>query len=226
MYLAIATCVLAALATELVRRHALRNAILDIPNVRSSHAAPTPRGGGLAIVAAFMSALAWLVSTKLLRIDVAAVLIIGGGAVALAGYLDDRKSLPASTRICIHIVAAILAVVILGGITEQTLGNFGLHGIWLSSLLAMVALTWSTNLFNFMDGIDGIAGSEAIFVACAGAVINSARGGDSGLSGCRTFSDRQANAPTQSFCSSQTAHFAAAGAASEDRSVGVRGLRT
>jgi Fuc2NAc and GlcNAc transferase len=182
MYLAIATCVLAAVVTELVRRHALRNAILDIPNVRSSHAAPTPRGGGLAIVAAFMSALAWLVFfRKWLRVDVATVLIIGGGAIALAGYLDDRRSLPASTRICIHIAAAILAVVILGGISEQSLGSFGLHGIWVSSLLAIIALTWSTNLFNFMDGIDGIAGSEAIFVAGAGAVINLACGGDNGL---------------------------------------------
>jgi Fuc2NAc and GlcNAc transferase len=181
MYLAIVTYALAAVATEYMRRHALRNAILDIPNVRSSHVAPTPRGGGLAIVLAFMGALVWLVFVQLLRVDVACVLIIGGGAVALAGYLDDRKSLPASTRICIHIVAAVIAVMVLGGITQQSLGRFGLHGIWVGGLLALIALTWSTNLFNFMDGIDGIAGSEAIFVAVSGAVINFAYGGDIGL---------------------------------------------
>jgi len=181
MYFAIATCVLAAVATELVRRHALRNAILDIPNMRSSHAAPTPRGGGLAIVVAFMGAIAWLIFARLLRIDVALVLIIGGGAVALAGYLDDRKSLPASTRICIHIVAAILAVLVVGGFSEQTLASFGLHGVWVGGGLALIALTWSTNLFNFMDGIDGLAASEAIFVAVAGAVINWESGGDSGV---------------------------------------------
>ena len=181
MYLAIATCVFAVIATELVRRHALHNALLDIPNMRSSHAAPTPRGGGLAIVAAFLGAVAWLISAKLLRIDVAIVLVFGGGAVALGGYLDDRKSLPASTRLCIQIVAAIFAVAVLGGIAEQTLARFGLHGIWAGRLLAFVALIWLTNLFNFMDGIDGIAGSEAIFVAGAGAVINCAHGGDSGL---------------------------------------------
>jgi Fuc2NAc and GlcNAc transferase len=179
--LAIVTCLLAAVATEFVRRHALRHAILDIPNVRSSHATPTPRGGGLAVVLAFMSALVFLVSTRLLRIDVAFVLIVGGGAVALAGYLDDRKSLPASTRICIHIIAATFAVVVVGGIAEQTLASLGLHGIWAGSLLALIALTWSINLFNFMDGIDGLAGSEAVFVAGAGAVINWEYGGDSGL---------------------------------------------
>lgn len=180
-YIAIVTYVLAVVATELVRRHALRNAILDIPNVRSSHAAPTPRGGGLAIVVAYTIALAWLVFAKILRVDVAFVLIIAGGAVALAGYLDDRRSLPASTRICIHIAAAIIAVMVLGGVTDQTLEGVGLHGIWAGGLVALIALTWSTNLFNFMDGIDGIAGSEAVFVAVAGAAINWACGGDNGL---------------------------------------------
>jgi Fuc2NAc and GlcNAc transferase len=112
---------------------------------------------------------------------VAFVLIAGGGAVALTGYLDDRKTLPASIRICVHIIAASVAVMIVGGITEQSLRNIGFHGIWAGSLLGLIAMTWSTNLFNFMDGIDGIAGSEAVFVAGAGALLNWGYGGDSGL---------------------------------------------
>ena len=109
------------------------------------------------------------------------MLIFGGGAVAAAGYWDDRKSLPASTRICIHIAAALFAVLVLGGFTEQTLASLGLHGAWLGDVLALIALAWSTNLFNFMDGIDGIAASEAVFVAIAGAVINWVSGGDGGV---------------------------------------------
>lgn len=179
--MALATFCFAWFATGLVRRHALRNAILDIPNVRSSHAAPTPRGGGLAIVAAFLGALVFLVFAGLLRFNVVIVLIGAGGAVAATGYLDDRKTLPASIRFCVHILAAILAVLLVGGIAEQTLRNVGMHGIWAGSLLALVALTWSTNLFNFMDGIDGIAGSEAVFVAGAGALLNWRYGGDTGL---------------------------------------------
>src|SRR3984885_11627635 len=168
-------------ATGLVRRHALRHAILDIPNTRSSHATPTPRGGGLAIVIAFMGGLVFLASMGFLQLNLAFVLAAGGGAVALTGYLDDRKTLPASVRICVHIAAVTLAVMVLGGITEQTLRNIGLHGIWAGSLLGLMALTWSTNLFNFMDGIDGIAGSEAVFVAGAGALLNWKSGGDGGL---------------------------------------------
>jgi Fuc2NAc and GlcNAc transferase len=167
--------------TGLVRRHALRHAIMDIPNIRSSHSVPTPRGGGLAIVAAFLSAVATLTYAGLLQINVALVLIVGGGAIAATGYLDDRKSLPASVRICVHIIAATMAVFIVGGITQQTLISVGLQGVWAGGLLAVVALTWSTNLFNFMDGIDGIAASEAVFVAGAGAFLNWRHGGDFGM---------------------------------------------
>ena len=186
-FAATVTCVAAApflaawVTAGLARRHALRHAILDIPNVRSSHSTPTPRGGGIAIVIAFNGALIFLLCTELLRFDVALVLIGGGGAIALAGYFDDRKALPASIRFCVHLIAAALAVMAVGGIPEQTLRGLALHGAWAGGLLALMALTWSTNLFNFMDGIDGIAGSEAIFVAGAGAFLNSRYGGDSGL---------------------------------------------
>jgi Fuc2NAc and GlcNAc transferase len=182
VFVAIITLFFAWFATGAVRRHALRNAILDIPNLRSSHTTPIPRGGGLAIVMAFMGGLLILACIGLLQINVASVLIAAGGAVAATGYLDDRQTLPASVRICVHIVAATLAVIVVGGITQQTLRHMGLQGVWAGSLFGLVALTWYTNLFNFMDGIDGIAGSETVFVAGAGALLNWRYGGDSGLS--------------------------------------------
>jgi Fuc2NAc and GlcNAc transferase len=176
-----ATFIVAWIATGLARRFALRHAILDIPNARSSHVAPTPRGGGLAIVAAFSAALVTLVFAAGFPINIAFALIGGGGGVAIAGYLDDRKALPASVRICVHAVAATLAIIVVGGVTQPTLQHMGLHGVWAGSLLGLVAVTWFTNLFNFMDGIDGIAGSEAVFVAAAGALFNWRFGGDDGL---------------------------------------------
>lgn len=179
--IAVLTFLFAWGATGLARQHALRHAILDIPNIRSSHATPTPRGGGLAIAMTFLGALIFLVSSGNLQWRIAFVLAAGGGMVALTGYLDDRKALPAGIRICVHIVAATLAVIVIGGFTQQTLQHIGMHGVWAASLLALVALTWFTNLFNFMDGIDGIAGSEAVFVAGAGAFLNWLYGGDGGL---------------------------------------------
>jgi Fuc2NAc and GlcNAc transferase len=178
---AILAFVFAWIGTGFARRYALRNAIMDIPNVRSSHATPTPRGGGLAIVLAFMSALVFLVCVGKLQLGIASVLAAGGGVIALTGYLDDHKALPASIRMCVHISAAALAVIVVGGISQSTLNHIGLHGFWLGSLLGLITLAWFTNLFNFMDGIDGIAGSEAVFVAGAGALLNWRYGGDGGL---------------------------------------------
>jgi Fuc2NAc and GlcNAc transferase len=178
---AVVTLLFAWVATGLARRHALRHAILDIPNVRSSHVAPTPRGGGLAIVAAFLGALPILVFAAGFSVNIAFVLIAGGGAIALTGYLDDRKALPASIRICIHIIAATLAVIVVGGVTQPTLEHMGLHGVWAGGLLGVLAVSWFINLFNFMDGIDGIAGSETVFVAGTGAFLSWRYGGDAGL---------------------------------------------
>jgi Fuc2NAc and GlcNAc transferase len=178
---AIVTCLVAWIGTRLVREHAIRSGILDVPNERSSHTTPTARGGGLAIVLVFSGLVLTLLSVGLLAIDDALVLVVGGGAIALVGHLDDRRTLPSWTRFCVHIAAAILAVLVIGGITERTLRSVGMHGIWAGSVLGVLGVAWTVNLFNFMDGIDGIAGCEAIFIAAAGAWLNWMHGGDPGL---------------------------------------------
>ncbi len=150
--------------------------MLDFPNARSSHTLPTPRGGGLAIVATFAAALVLLAWNRLLDFESAVVLLMSGGIVAAAGFLDDRHSLPARVRICAHLAAGGIFLVFMEKITGSWLAGFGLGHQWLGALCVLLALIWSTNLFNFMDGIDGIAGSEAVFVTGAGAWINSQQG--------------------------------------------------
>jgi Fuc2NAc and GlcNAc transferase len=66
-------------------------------------------------------------------------------------------------------------------VPESALANWGLHGAWIGGFIALLTLVWVANLFNFMDGIDGIAGSEAVFVSGAGALLNWSRGGSVGL---------------------------------------------
>jgi Fuc2NAc and GlcNAc transferase len=166
--------------TGVVRRYATHRNMLDIPNERSSHASPTPRGGGLGIVAAFFGALLLLALYRQLDVRTVVLLMVSGALVAAAGFLDDRHSLPAYVRFGAHVFAAGIFVVLIGRIPESALVDFGLRHQWIGTLVVIVALTWSTNLFNFMDGIDGVAGSEAAFVAGAGAWINS-QAGDPGL---------------------------------------------
>ena len=178
---AVTAFVVAVFATRLVCRYALRRNLIDVPNARSSHALPTPRGGGLAIVLAFFIATLALASLGLIDIRISGALLIGGGAMALIGFLDDRWHLPASARLGVHLAAAIWAVILLGGISEKALGNWGMHGLWPGRAIAVLILVWATNLFNFMDGLDGIAGSEAVFMSGAGAWLNWRAGGDTGL---------------------------------------------
>jgi Fuc2NAc and GlcNAc transferase len=169
------------LATGLVRRFALQNALLDIPNARSSHLVPTARGGGLAIVGIFVACLALLALSRALDAGIAAALAVAGGAVAAVGYWDDRQTLSARLRFGVHLAAAGLVVWTVGGVDDAALRAFGLHGGFAGIVIALLALAWMTNLFNFMDGIDGIAASEAVFIAGAGAGLCWAGGADPGL---------------------------------------------
>jgi Fuc2NAc and GlcNAc transferase len=172
---------LAVITTGAMRRYALRKNLIDVPNVRSSHVSPTPRGGGVAIVAAFFASILLLTRLGLIDTAILPALFIGGSALALIGFLDDCWHLPASVRLGVHVAAALLVVIMLGGVPESALANWGLHGVWVGSLIGLLALVWVTNLFNFMDGIDGIAGSEAVFVSGAGALLNWVQGGAPGL---------------------------------------------
>ena len=163
------------------RHVALERNIIDIPNARSSHTVPTPRGAGIAIVVAFVIAISGLLASHLVTPKIWLVLVISGCVVAGVGHLDDRQPLGASTRFAVHVVAAVFVVCILGGIPAPELIKWGLRGFWLGAGFSVLVLVWATNLFNFMDGIDGIAGSESLFMAAAGGWLNWLNGGDPGI---------------------------------------------
>jgi Fuc2NAc and GlcNAc transferase len=177
----IATFVISYVLVGYVRRVALDRNIVDTPNERSSHTLPTPRGGGAAIVVSFVIAITGLLAIHLVSQKIWLALVISGCAVAGVGLLDDRRPLRASTRFAVHLAAAVFVISMLGGIPAPELIKWGLHGFWLSAVFSVIALAWATNLFNFMDGIDGIAGSESFFMSAAGGWLNWLNGGDSGI---------------------------------------------
>ena len=150
--------------TIAIRRFAEQRQLLDIPNERSSHTQPIPRGGGLAIV------LVTLILATLARIatdgrdwGAFAVTLAAWGLVAAVSLIDDIRSLPSAIRFAAHALAAALILTILGHwarIVSPVFGELqlGLAGV----VVAFVWLTGLTNAYNFMDGIDGIAGSQAV----------------------------------------------------------------
>lgn len=160
--------------TGILRRYAIAKSVMDIPNHRSSHTQPTPRGGGLAIVLAFGFTLALLKSAQLIDGSVLD-LMEGTLLVAGIGFCDDHTHVPARWRFLTHSVTAVLILILMGGFPLVLLAS-PLDGIlrrglidlgWLGYLFGALWLVWFLNLFNFMDGTDGIAASESLFVSMA-----------------------------------------------------------
>jgi UDP-N-acetylmuramyl pentapeptide phosphotransferase/UDP-N-acetylglucosamine-1-phosphate transferase len=146
--------------------------LLDVPNERSSHSSPTPRGGGLAIVAVFAVGLAWVAGD-----EVPAVLWCGGAALAAISFVDDWRPMPAQWRLGVHAAVAVATVVGLGAWSSVSLPVAGTFTLGLAGLL--VAALWIlglVNAYNFMDGIDGIAALQAIVAGSAWVLAGIASG--------------------------------------------------
>jgi len=166
--LTLATAAASAILVGLVRRELLRHDILDRPNERSSHQIPTPRGGGIGLMAALLPA--WLIAAFLLPGAQAGpegwVLPLAAVGLAAVSWIDDLRSLGALPRLAAQFAAATAGILVLPGLVFQ-----GLFPPWLDATLAVIGWVWFINLFNFMDGIDGISGVEAIAVAIGIAAI-------------------------------------------------------
>jgi glycosyltransferase WbpL len=159
------------LLTGVSRRYALRRALLDVPNERSSHSVPTPRGGGLAIAVTLAVGIAVLGWLGPMQANLVWALLGGGVLVAGIGWLDDHRHVPPRWRASVHVAAAIWAVYCLGGLTQLTLGGESWRLGWSGSLLAVIAIVWLINLYNFMDGIDGLAGVEGVSAGLGAAAL-------------------------------------------------------
>lgn len=157
--------------TGVLRRYALARSLMDIPNARSSHSVPTPRGGGVAIVVSFLLTLPLLAGMGLIAWPLTWALLGAGAGIAVLGFLDDQGHIAARWRLLGHFAAAIWALLWLGGLPPVPLFGFTFDLGWFGHALAAVYLVWLLNLYNFMDGIDGIASVEAICVCLGGALL-------------------------------------------------------
>ena len=156
--------------TYFMRAYALKKNIIDNPNERSSHSVPTPRGGGVAVVASYLLGLAFLMYNQQLVIPVGLTLMAAGFVIALLGFLDDRGHINSMLRLTIHFLVAIGVVISLGGFGEVNVFN-GFQLGFVANIIAVLFLVWLLNLYNFMDGINGIASIEAITVTVSMAML-------------------------------------------------------
>ncbi len=152
--------------TFFVRKWAINRSILDVPNERSSHTIPTPRGGGIAIAISWFTGLIYVYITD--KIDQALFLaLLSGLPLALIGILDDIMNLKPGLRFLIQFLSAGLALFFLSGLQLLDFGLFSVEYQWLLIPIGIIAIMWAVNLFNFLDGIDGYISTEVIFICVA-----------------------------------------------------------
>lgn len=171
IWLVVAVALVSLASTGAALEYARRRGLLDHPTERSSHAVATPRGGGIAIAVATLGGITVAASLAWIPGRVALALAGGGALVAAIGWMDDRHGVAAYRRLLVHAAAAAWAVTLLG-----PLRGLGVVG----AVLAGLAIVWAVNLYNFMDGVDGLAASEAVTVSAAAAALL-ATGGQAGM---------------------------------------------
>jgi UDP-N-acetylmuramyl pentapeptide phosphotransferase/UDP-N-acetylglucosamine-1-phosphate transferase len=158
--LVLASAAASALLVGLVRGWA-EGRLLDLPNQRSSHQRPTPRGGGLGVVGVVLGGLGLLHAAG--AVDVPLGIWLGGGLLAAVSFVDDLRALPAPLRLAVHALVATAVVGSVGGWEIVDVPLAGLVGLgWVGQVVAVAWIVGLVNAYNFMDGVDGIAGLQGV----------------------------------------------------------------
>src|SRR5271166_506911 len=153
----LATALLSCLTTGALIPILRRLEVLDRPNQRSSHQVATPRGGGIAVIGAVL--LAWVAFVQWGRASPGVIgIAFGAGLLAAVSWIDDLRGLPPASRLLAQ--GAAVAIGLLALPEGPSAMPDRLAPAFCYAAAGLVWLWW-TNLFNFMDGIDGLAGSEA-----------------------------------------------------------------
>ncbi|QOP43244.1 glycosyltransferase family 4 protein [Sulfurimonas sediminis] len=156
--------------TYFIKNYATKKSLVAEVNERSSHSTPIPHGGGIAIAVTWFVGLSYL----FLRGEIVSSLyyaLMVGVILAVVSYLDDLYELSPKVRLVTQSGVAIGGLVALGGLNSLDFGLFSIENQLIANIIAFVAVLWFINLYNFLDGIDGYAGSEAIFLGVAGFLL-------------------------------------------------------
>lgn len=157
--------------TGLVRRYAVRRALLDHPNYRSSHSTPTPRGGGLGLLATWILGVALMLALGLPGGWPLLLALVGVLAVAVVGWIDDHGGLPVRLRLVAHgLAAAVLLPLVLLPEPLPAWPRMAVVAWWIFCGIA------AANVVNFIDGIDGLIGSTALVFGLYAAAVSTPGG--------------------------------------------------
>jgi UDP-N-acetylmuramyl pentapeptide phosphotransferase/UDP-N-acetylglucosamine-1-phosphate transferase len=148
----------------MIMRFAIRNKMTVIPNERSLHNIPTPKGGGIAITLTWYAGITILFFSGVIERNLYFAML-SGIALAIVSLVDDIKGLSPSVRLIVHFLTAILAFYFLHGLRPLVMPELNFNYNFIIYPLAIIGMVWFINLFNFMDGVDGFASVEVIAIS-------------------------------------------------------------
>jgi Fuc2NAc and GlcNAc transferase len=157
--------------TFFLYRYAKSLQLIAAADERSSHEGDTATGGGLALASTFILA-TWLgCQYQFISYDLFIAIAGGGGLLAIIGFWDDIKPLPIRVRMMSQTIAALWAIYWVGSLPTLTIGHWQFSLGNASAAVTFLAIIWFINLYNFMDGIDGLAGTQATTIAISAALL-------------------------------------------------------
>lgn len=156
--------------TYFIKNYMIEKSLVASVNERSSHTTPTPHGGGIALCLTWFIGLVYLYFMGQIESNLFYALLFGA-VISIVSFFDDIYELSPKLRLIIQATVAIGGLYFLGGFETFTFGIFDIQNTILTNIFAFFMIIWFINLYNFLDGINGYAGSEAVFLALAGFVL-------------------------------------------------------
>jgi len=156
--------------TYFIKEYAIKKSLVADVNERSSHTVPTPHGGGIALSITWFIGLGYLYYTNDIDINLFYALMVGI-VISIVSFFDDLYDLSPKIRLLAQGVVAVGGIVYLGGFASLDLFFFSIDNQIITNIFAFLLIIWFINLYNFLDGINGYAGSEALFLAFAGFLL-------------------------------------------------------
>lgn len=158
------------LLTYFIKNYMIKKSLVASVNERSSHTVPTPHGGGIAIAITWFIGLFYLYFIGQIENNLFYALLFGA-VISIVSFFDDIYELSPKLRLIIQAIVAIGGLYFLGGFETLAFGIFDIQNSIFTNIFAFFMIIWFINLYNFLDGINGYAGSEALFLAVAGFIL-------------------------------------------------------
>ncbi|MDN5125922.1 glycosyltransferase family 4 protein [Aliarcobacter butzleri] len=156
--------------TYFIKNYMIKKSFVASVNERSSHTVPTPHGGGIAIAITWFIGLFYLYFIGQIENNLFYALLFGA-VISIVSFFDDIYELSPKLRLIIQAIVAIGGLYFLGGFETLAFGIFDIQNPIFTNIFAFFMIIWFINLYNFLDGINGYAGSEALFLAVAGFIL-------------------------------------------------------